>query len=60
MHPENAKKLARTSPEWLELLPDVPQALMAAPQPRIAAANLRPREEDGRIASTVVLLAGRA
>ena len=61
MHSENAKKRVPPPPEWFDLLPDVPQAVIASAHPMIAAANHRRRRgNDGWIASTVSLLADRA
>jgi hypothetical protein len=61
MHFENAKKLARPPPEWLEPLPEEPQAAIARTQATIAAANHRRRRgEGGWTRSTGVVVAARA
>ena len=61
MHSENAKKLVLPLPVWLELLPEVPQAVIVRMQPMIAAVNHgRQRGNDGWIAGTGVVIADRS
>jgi hypothetical protein len=56
MHSENAKKCVRPLPEWLDFLPDEPQAVSARTQPMIAALNHRRRRgKVGWLASTGVV-----